>query len=157
MRHMEVSQDRNHLEHLFIELFEQDNVDKCSVHFEYSVNQKTVGGKNPATSFQKTANFYILKVTTYNPKKNISFLLLEVEAETEIEAINLAYQVLWKMRSGNDDYQSYTIEWCKSGENVTNKSYFCAKNPMQVLTKFYSEFEKYDSIVFYSLRVNPVS
>lgn len=154
---MQDLQDKNHLEHLFIELFEQDNIDKCTVHFDYTMSQKTIGGKNPATSFQRKEDVHLLKVTTYNPKKNVSFLLLEVEGKTEIEVINLAYQLLCKMRSGNENYQTYTLEWSKIGENITNKSYFCAKNPIHVLTKFYSEFEKYDSVVFYSLKMNPIA
>ena len=147
---------KNYWEHKFKSLFEQDNKDGSTVHFEY-IEQDTYPVRTHAMGLdaikvKKTT----VRITTFNPKKGASFLLMEVGGKTAEEAIENAYQELLSMYK-QDSYQSYSLEWGKKEESgKTHVSYFYAKNEFEVLRKFYAEMPP-DSTIFYSLKVNPIS
>jgi len=143
-------------ENRFIELFNSDNRDKCTPHFDYKTEpkrpiMKAAMGMDIAEVMRTT-----LRITTFNPNKGTSFLMLELsDALNEEEAIKTAFQELVSMHKG-DTYATYTLEWGKFGASKTETSYFSGKNEFDVLTKFYAEKEP-NSVIFYSLKVNPIS
>jgi hypothetical protein len=139
-------------ENKFIELFNQNNADFSTVHFEYLEHTKIV----KVSEFGGNRQVFNLKVSTFNPIKQQAFLLIETNANSvdKLHAIQLAYSELVNMRQ-NAGYNSYTIEWSKKGESMKH-SYFYAKNPIEALTKFYSSSNAAD-LCFYSLKINPIS
>jgi hypothetical protein len=143
-------------ENRFIELFDKDNADKCTVHFEYD-SKKIRPIKSPAMGMDIVeVDAYSLIINTFNPKKGASFRLMEVlDCKTEEEAIQKAFQELVSMYK-QESYQPYTLEWGKSGQVQILKSYFYAKNEYEVLNRFYAENSP-ETVTFYSLRVNPIS
>lgn len=152
--------NKNYWEHKLEEVFQQNNQDKCTVHFEYSKeNIRPI--KSPAMGFDVAEiTIYSLKVYTYNPKKNVSFLLLEISGRTDklqsdTECAKKAYEEFLKMYKG-EDYNTYTLEWSKKGESGTLKSFFCAKNEFQALHKFYGD-KNPTEIIFFSLTLNAIA
>lgn len=130
-------------EHLFIDIFNKDNPDKCTVHFHYSLLDAVMNLPHN------------LAVTTYNPVKDATFLLLKVAAMSSFEAIQKAVTELQTMHR-LEYYASYTVVWSKVGDQLQHTSYFYGKSPMEVLEKFYALHSKED-IIFYSLKLNPLS
>lgn len=146
-------------EHKLMELLNKDNADGSTVHFEYSENNiKDIFKFRPEGTRRigDDPGKYVLKVKTYNPKKDATFLLMETTARTEGECAEVAYQELIRMRN-QQGYGSYTLEWGKKNDAVgIQTSYFFAQNEFEVLTKFYSEMGP-ENVVFYSLKINPIS
>lgn len=142
-------------EHKMMELLNRDNADGNTVHFEYS----TTTAIDQIFKLSETATgkpgSHILKVKTYNPKKEIMFLLVEVKGTSPGECIESAYEELIHMRN-QKGYSSYTLDWRKINDQVSQKSFFYAKNEFEVLTKFYSD-KGPENVVFESLRLNPMS
>lgn len=133
------------LENKFIKLFNQDNHEKCTVHFDYERYQPKPDNSNMVT----------LTVKTYNPKKEATFRLMRIDAKEDKDfftVLSAAYAELEKMYN-RIGYHSYTLEWGKRGSKV-QKSYFHGTNPIEVLEKFYEEFP---DAAFYGLIVNPIS
>lgn len=145
-------------EHKLMELLNKDNEDGCTVHFEYS----TPGANDIFSTTRKDISVKgtgvcknMLQLKTYNPKKDAMFLMMETMAGSEGACAELAYQELIHMRGGSE-YKSYTLEWHKKDGTGTHMSHFYAKTELDVLTKFYFEMGP-ENVVFYSLKVNPIS
>jgi hypothetical protein len=147
-------------EHKLTELLNKDNQDGSTVHFEYErINQIDNIFKPKLTPRRMVpmTHTYALKVKTYNPKKDVMFLLVETTGKNEGTCAEDAYQELIRMRN-QQGYSSYTLEWGKKNATSTGiqTSYFFAANEFEVLTKFYSDMGP-ENVVFYSLKINPIS
>jgi len=131
-------------EHKMSELFNMDNLDHCTIHFEYTPDSAIFNnGKT------------LLKVKTYNPKKIATFLLVESSASSEGECAEYAYTELIHMIN-SDGYSTYTIEWHKKDDHTIQLSYFYAKNVFDALTKLYHDMGP-DNVIFHSMKLNPIS
>lgn len=146
-------------EHKLMELINKDNEDGSTLHFEYrSASHADIfnSRKDSIIAVQSgDSRSHTLTIKTYNPKKEATFVLMEILSGSEGECAEAAYQELINMRD-NKTYSSYTLEWHKRGDAGVKKSYFYAKNEFEVLTKFYSEMGP-ENVTFYSLRINPIS
>lgn len=148
-------------EHKLSELLNKDNEDGSTVHFEYSqINQLDQIFKPALNNSRRITpaknHQFALKVKTYNPKKDVMFLLLETTGKSEGACAEDAYQEFIRMRN-QQGYGTYTLEWGKKNDTVgIQKSYFYAANEFEVLTKFYSEMGP-ENVVFYSLKINPIA
>jgi len=120
-------------ENAISEFIRKDN--GCSVHFEY--NEQTI------------------RVTTFNPKKQENFLLMEVSCSDKEEGLKSIWDWV-KSHSTSKDCSSFTVVWVKKGESNIFKSYFYAESVRGVLDKFF--FDKNESeYVIHQVYMNPIS
>jgi len=119
------------LESRISEIIKMDN--KCHAHFEYNKSNITI--------------------TTFNPIKNETFLLLNIPCSNEVEGLEKA--LIWVKEHSREEV-SHTVIWTKRGEASTYKSYFYASNMRKVIDKFYHDKNELDYII-YEIKVNPIS
>lgn len=79
-----------------------------------------------------------LKVFTYNEITRTSFLLIDIpKANSKVEALEA---VLDYLQSHTEKDLSYTVMWTRRGSgNKSEKSYFHAKNILELAEKFYAQ------------------
>lgn len=78
-----------------------------------------------------------VKVFTYNDITRTSFLLIDIpKASSKIEALQA---VLDYLQSHTEQDFSYTVMWARRGTGSTEKSYFHAKNILELAEKFYAQ------------------
>lgn len=124
------------LEHAIIESVQKDNVNNCSVHFDY----QKIGRVN---------------VYTYNPKYQEKFLLTSGTGTTDEEALMNAKNNIVKLHEGQN---SYTVVWKKhSDDSNMNTSYFVAHDIQDVLNKFYFHKDFPQNFLIYEIKLNPIS
>lgn len=141
--------DKIYFERKIIDLLSKDNVNDCSFHFEYEQEWPKKISESPVTACISVT------VASYNPKTETTFLVCIADGENEEEAVRHAYSIL-KDKDNNSDYKSYTVEWAKKKETGIIKSHFFAKDEYEVLEKLYYGLNK-GNVVFYSMKVNPIS
>lgn len=122
------------------EYIREDN--GCSVHFEY--NTSNIDGSLKS-----------IRATTFNPKKQETFLLMEIPCSEKEEGLKYIWEWV-RSHSTSKDNSSFTVVWIKKGEHKTFKSYFYAENVRKVLDKFF--FDKNESeYVIQQVYMNPIS
>lgn len=112
-------------------LIKEDN--GSITHFSYSENE--------------------LRVITFNPIKNESFLLKEVTTENVEQALS---DILKWLQQKKSDRNSYTVNWTKKGEHKMYNSYFCCSSVREVIDTFYYDKNEQDYII-YEIKQNPIS
>ena len=121
------------------------NDNNCSAHFNYEVNHSTL--------------LVTLELVTYNPAHKAAFLLHTVEAGNNCKAINKIYEYLYNLKttlkSKNDPYLSYTLEWYNSTAKKNEISYFGGENMEEILRKFY--YGKLKTTKIFNIKLNPIS
>jgi len=126
------------LETTISEYIRKDN--GCSVHFDY---------------FKEDDNVTSIRATTFNPKKEESFLLIEIPCSNEEEGLKSILDWV-KSHTGIKNCSSFTVIWTKRGEYNTFKSYFYAENVRRLLDKFFFDKNE-DEYVIHQVIMNPIS
>lgn len=147
-----MNKEKYEWEHKVMGLINLDNVNNCSVHFDYDTAYPMKSMSEPPMLREPVT---VVSVITHNPKNDVDFLLITGTGKTELDAIKDAYNVLKGLKT-NKEYHSYTVEWSKKGNTGILKSYFYAKDEYEVLEKFHFGTNK-DEVVFYSMTKNPVA
>ena len=114
----------------------------CSTHFEY--NKSHIDNSIES-----------IRVTTYNPKKNETFLLIEIPCDDEVDGLKSVLDWIKSHKLTSQDI-SHTILWMKKGEGVTYKSYFYATSVRKALDKFFFD-KKEDDYIIYEVKMNPIA
>ncbi len=116
----------------------------CITHFDYNRSNEN--------------SLKSIRVTTYNPKKQETFLLIEIPCKDEDMIIESLKQISsWvKTHSISDQEFSHTILWGKRGEPQTYKSYFYSTNARKALDKFFYDKSELEYII-YQVKLNPIS
>jgi hypothetical protein len=128
------------LENAISEYIREDN--GCSVHFEYNTS-------NVDNSLKS------IRAITFNPKKNESFLLMEIACSDKESGLLSIWEWV-KSHSSNKGCSSFTIIWSKRGEPGTYKSYFYSENARKAINKFFFDKDENEYIV-YEVVMNPIS
>ena len=123
-------------ENKIISLINQDNSSSCTVHFEYD-----------------DGPFQGVQVITYNPLREVKFLLTEGAGLDEVEALEHDYEKIQKLKEIEN---SYTVVWENKNKGKTETSYFLGKDIYDVLNKFYFKKVKHDYVIF-EVKLNPIS
>jgi hypothetical protein len=126
------------LETTISEYIRKDN--GCSVHFDY---------------FKEDDNVTSIRATTFNPKKEESFLLIEIPCSNEEEGLKSILDWV-KSHTGIKNCSSFTVIWTKRGEYNTFKSYFYAESVRRLLDKFFFDKNE-DEYVIHQVIMNPIS
>lgn len=97
-----------------------------------------------------------IRVTTHNPKKQETFLLVEMACQNEIDGLKKVSTWIKNYNLSSEEF-SHTIIWSKVGEGgKTYKSYFYAKNARKALDKFFYDKDE-DAYIIYEVKINPVA
>ena len=112
----------------------------CSTHFEYNKSGDSVKS---------------IRVSTYNPKKNETFLLIEIPCDGEVDGLKSILEWIKSHKLSSQDI-SHTILWMKRGGGVTYKSYFYATSVRKALDKFFFD-KKEDDYIIYEVKMNPIA
>ena len=111
----------------------------CHTNFEYKT-----------TEFSQRE----LKITTYNPKKDETFLLFSILDTSDESAL---LKVLDWIKGHTQQEYSHTVVWTKIGSgSKTYVSYFYTKNALEALLKFYDNKDRSEYIV-YEVKLNPIA
>lgn len=128
------------LESEIFDFIKKDN--GCSTHFEYNRSQIDNSLKS-------------IRVTTHNPKKQETFLLIEVPCDDAIDGLLKVNSWIKTHNISNEEF-SHTVLWTKKGESSTYKSHFYATNARKALDKFF--YDKSESeYVIYEVKINPIA
>jgi hypothetical protein len=116
----------------------------CNTHFDY--NRSNID--NTLKS---------IRVTTYNPKKQETFLLIEIPCQDEGLIEGLKQISSWvRTHSISDQEFSHTVLWAKKGDAHPYKSYFYATNARKALDKFFYDKSEAEYII-YEVKINPIA
>ena len=133
------------------------NDNKSTTHYDYHFNNN------------KTK--YYLKIYTYNPRHNTTFLFLTEETDIDDNIlsstdnldnnlgdikIKLLKTALWHVkRIKPPKYNlNYTIQWKKKHEDEYFVSHFSGNTIKQIIDKFY-DGKNYHDYIIYSAKLNP--
>jgi len=146
------------LESVISDIIKRDNA--CHTKFDY------INGNRYNALGHQDSGFTELKITTYNPKKDETFLLFSIkhgyasgpiptnDIRNEEDALRVALD--W-IRSHSEEEYSHTIVWTKKGAaSKSFVSYFYAKNAFDALLKFYDGKDKNEYVV-YEIKLNPIA
>lgn len=128
------------LESEIFDFIKKDN--GCTTHFEY--NRSTIDNSLKS-----------IRVTTFNPKKQETFLLIEIPCVELIDGLKQVNNWI-KTHSISDQEFSHTVLWAKKGESSHYKSYFYATNARKALDKFFYDKSESEYII-YEVKINPIS
>ena len=112
-----------------------------------------IGHEHLNFQIQKKRGKFVLRLVTFNPIHNQSFLFHSVEADSEMEAYR---QMLRYVQYHKEEESSYTIQWSLLGENKLHTSYFRANNILGALDKLYFDRDP-NGIIVFSVMLNPIS
>jgi hypothetical protein len=117
----------------------------CNTHFDY--NRSNIDNSLKS-----------IRVTTYNPKKQETFLLIEIPCTNEDMIIESLKQISsWvRTHSISDQEFSHTVLWAKKGDAHTYKSYFYATNARKALDKFFYDKSEAEYVI-YEVKINPIA
>jgi len=125
------------LESEISDIIKKDN--NCNTHFDYI----------------KDNDNYSIRVTTYNPIKKETFLLIEIPCIDFIYGLKQVKEWVLSHNIGTGEV-SHTILWTKIGDSHTYMSHFYAKNVRKALDKFFYDKDESKYIV-YEIKMNPIS
>lgn len=128
------------LESEIFDFIKKDN--GCNTHFEYI--------KSSIDNSLKS-----IRVTTYNPKKQETFLLIEIPCFDVVDGL-IQVNSWIKTHNISDQEYSHTILWTKKGEPQTYKSHFYATNARKALDKFFYDKSESEYII-YEVKINPIA
>jgi carbamoylphosphate synthase large subunit len=109
--------------------------------------------ENVIFDFSQNEGVISLNLITINPRHEQSFLFHSVKAVDKLEALQKMRKYVY---SHQEDENTYTIQWRKTGERELHTSYFRAKNMYDALDKFYYNRDMASYTVF-NLALNPVA
>lgn len=102
--------------------------------------------------YDRTEDGVSLVCSTYNPKKDETFVMKTFNGTTEEDCLMQLVKYLIMIRPSES---SYVVTWAKKGENTDlKKSYFYAVDVLDVLSKFYTGKMK-DEYAVFSVEMNP--
>lgn len=133
-----ITKTRSELETEIAKFIYIDNVNSCTVHFQYDM---------------ETNNGYALYVITHNPVHNNSFLYGKswgITKEAALENFIKEHTV-----NNPKEVNSYTVNWQKIGDKAET-SYFRGNDIYQILDKFYHNKNTKEYIIF-EIRLNPIA
>lgn len=113
----------------------------------------SIGKENIHFNVQKKRGTVILRLITFNPIHNQSFLFHSVQSESEMEAYR---EMLRYVQYHKEEESSYTIQWSLLGENKLYTSYFRANTILGALDKLYFDRDP-NTINVFSVMLNPIS
>ena len=129
------------LKHEILEILNSNNKEKCTFHFNESKKYPNIN--------------LILELTSYNPQKDVEFLIHKTKGNSE----KMAYKKIleYVKKSSENKNHSYTIEWTwrKNGAK-RQTSYFYASGPKEALNKFFHSVKE-DEVIFYGMEKNPMA
>jgi hypothetical protein len=114
----------------------------CSTHFEY--NKLAIDNSLKS-----------IRVTTFNPKKQESFLLIEISCSDPVDGLIQVNNWIKTHNISNQEY-SHTVLWSKRGDPQTYKSYFYAVNARKALDKFFYDKSESEYNIL-EVRINPIA
>ncbi len=113
----------------------------------------SIGKENIHFQIEKKKSKVILRLITFNPLHNQSFLFHTVSSDSEMEAYR---EMLSYVQYHKEEESSYTIQWSLLGENKLHTSYFRANTILGALDKLYFERDP-NTINVFSVMLNPIS
>jgi len=113
----------------------------------------SIGKENIHFQVERINDKVILRLMTFNPIHNQSFLFHSVSSDSEMEAYR---EMLGYVQYHKEEESSYTIQWSLLGENKLYTSYFRANTILGALDKLYFDRDP-NTINVFSVMLNPIS